>query len=149
MVLGNAMSLLRIHPDAVYEWFTEMFIDAYDWVMVPNVYAMSQFAAGPKITTKPYVSGSNYLRKMSDLPAGEWAADWDGLYWTFIEDHRTVLEPNPRMRLVLSLLDDMDADIRDGHRRRALVLLDVGRGTSLLGGPRGRPLRPLCRPPHG
>ncbi|WP_258935261.1 hypothetical protein [Nesterenkonia pannonica] len=46
MILGSAMSLLRVHPDAVYEWFMEMFIDAYDWVMVPNVYAMSQFAAG-------------------------------------------------------------------------------------------------------
>ena len=74
MVLGNAMCLLRTDPDAAYEWFMEMFVDAYDWVMVPNVYAMSQFAAGPAITTKPYVSGSNYLRKMSDLPRGDWAS---------------------------------------------------------------------------
>jgi deoxyribodipyrimidine photolyase-related protein len=49
--------------------------------MVPNVYAMSQFAAGEAITTKPYVSGSNYLRRMSDVPAGPWTADWEGLYW--------------------------------------------------------------------
>ncbi len=70
MVLGNAMCLLRTEPDAAYEWFMEMFVDAYDWVMVPNVYAMSQFAAGEAITTKPYVSGSNYLRKMSDFPIG-------------------------------------------------------------------------------
>ena len=62
MVLGNAMLLLRIDPDEVYEWFMTMFVDAYDWVMVPNVYAMSQFAAGELVTTKPYVSGSNYLR---------------------------------------------------------------------------------------
>ena len=96
MVLGNAMSLLRIHPDDVYEWFMELFIDAYDWVMVPNVYAMSQFAAGEAITTKPYVSGSNYLRRMSDLPAGEWMHDWDGLYWTFIDDHREVFQIGTR-----------------------------------------------------
>ncbi|NUT69909.1 cryptochrome/photolyase family protein [Pseudarthrobacter sp. C4D7] len=123
MVLGNAMSLLRIHPDDVYEWFMEMFIDAYDWVMVPNVYAMSQFAAGADITTKPYVSGSNYLRKMSDLPAGEWTADWDGLYWTYVEDHRPVFERNPRSRMIASLVDRMDPGVRDGHRRRARDLL--------------------------
>ncbi|ANP71928.1 cryptochrome/photolyase family protein [Cryobacterium arcticum] len=127
MVLGNAMALLRIHPDAVYEWFMEMFIDAYDWVMVPNVYAMSQFAAGDEITTKPYVSGSNYLRKMSDLPAGEWTADWDGLYWTFIDDHRAVFSANPRTRMVTSLLDNMDPGTLDAHRRRAAVLLAGGR----------------------
>ena len=125
MVLGNAMSLLRTEPDAVYEWFMEMFIDAYDWVMVPNVYAMSQFAAGDTITTKPYVSGSNYLRKMSDLPAGEWTRDWDGLYWTFVDDHRAVLESNPRTRMVVSLLDNMDPTTRDGHRRNAEALLDT------------------------
>lgn len=132
MVLGNAMALLRIHPDAVYEWFMELFIDAYDWVMVPNVYAMSQFAAGDEITTKPYVSGSNYLRKMSDLPAGEWMADWDGLYWTFIEDHRAVFAANPRTRMVVSLLDGMDPTKRDDHRRRAAALLDAGQDTGLL-----------------
>jgi deoxyribodipyrimidine photolyase-related protein len=123
MVLGNAMSLLRIHPDAVYEWFMEMFIDAYDWVMVPNVYAMSQFAAGEEITTKPYVSGSNYLRKMSDLPAGEWMRDWDGLYWTFIADHSAVLGRNPRMHLIVTQLETMAPTIRAEHRRRAEVLL--------------------------
>ena len=46
MVLGNAMTLLRTDPTEVYEWFSALFVDAYDWVMVPNVYAMSQFAAG-------------------------------------------------------------------------------------------------------
>ncbi|PRY69362.1 deoxyribodipyrimidine photolyase-related protein [Glaciihabitans tibetensis] len=135
MVLGNAMSLLRIHPDAVYEWFMELFIDAYDWVMVPNVYAMSQFAAGAEFTTKPYVSGSNYLRKMSDLPAGEWSADWDGLYWAFIDDHREVFASNPRTRMVVSLLDKMDPTTRADHRRRADALLDGGPSTRLLTAP--------------
>lgn len=132
MILGNAMSLLRIHPDSVYEWFMEMFIDAYDWVMVPNVYAMSQFAAGDAITTKPYISGSNYLKKMSDLPAGEWTAAWDGLYWSFIEDHREVFAANPRSRMVVSLLDAMDPNTRDAHRRRAAELLGACRGTNRL-----------------
>jgi deoxyribodipyrimidine photolyase-related protein len=132
MVLGNAMSLLRVHPDAVYEWFMELFIDAYDWVMVPNVYAMSQFAAGTAITTKPYVSGSNYLRKMSDIPVGPWVADWDALYWTFIEDHRPVFAANPRSRMVVNLLDGMDAARRDAHRSRARALLDGARHERLV-----------------
>lgn len=132
MVLGNAMSLLRIHPDAVYEWFMEMFVDAYDWVMVPNVYAMSQFAAGDAITTKPYISGSNYLKKMSDLPAGDWMPAWDGLYWTFIDDHRAMFEANPRSRMAVSQLDAMDPAIRNDHRRRAETLFGVGHDSARL-----------------
>lgn len=132
MVLGNAMSLLRIHPDAVYEWFMELFIDAYDWVMVPNVYAMSQFAAGEAITTKPYVSGSNYLRKMSDLPKGDWVEEWDGLYWTFIRDHREVFDANPRAKMVVSLLEKMDRQKRRAHHDHAQRLLEPAPGSRLL-----------------
>jgi deoxyribodipyrimidine photolyase-related protein len=138
MVLGNAMSLLRIHPDDVYEWFMGLFIDAYDWVMVPNVYAMSQFAAGEEITTKPYVSGSNYLRKMSDLPPGPWTADWDSLYWTFIADHSEVLRSNPRMQIIVAHLDGMDPQTRDDHRRRAERLL---RNCGVSGAVQPRPTR--------
>ena len=61
MVLGNFMLLCEFDPDEVYKWFMELFIDAYDWVMVPNVYGMSQFADGGLMATKPYISGSNYL----------------------------------------------------------------------------------------
>ncbi|KRF08932.1 deoxyribodipyrimidine photolyase [Arthrobacter sp. Soil782] len=112
MVLGNAAILLRLDPDDVYEWFMAMFIDAYDWVMVPNVYAMSQFAAGNAITTKPYISGSNYLRKMSDLPQGDWQHVWDALYWQFVADHRELLARNPRSSMSVRLLDRMDAGRR-------------------------------------
>ncbi len=108
MVLGNAMLLLRVDPDEVYEWFMTFFVDAYDWVMVPNVYAMSQFAAGELVTTKPYVSGSNYLRKMSDFPAGEWTGVWDALYWQFVADHRAGFEANPRSGFAVRTYDRMD-----------------------------------------
>lgn len=124
MVLGNAMCLLRTDPDAVYEWFMEMFVDAYDWVMVPNVYAMSQFAAGDAITTKPYVSGSHYLRTMSDLPAGEWRADWDALYWTFVRDQHDLFAANPRSRMVARLYDGLDPATKARHTRRAAAWLD-------------------------
>lgn len=119
MIAGNAMCLLRTDPDAAYEWFMELFVDAYDWVMVPNVYAMSQFAAGTAITTKPYVSGSNYLRKMSDLPRGEWSHDWDALYWTFIKDHHDVFARNPRSRMVATLYDGLAPAKKAAHTRRA------------------------------
>ena len=107
MVLGNAMLLMRTDPDEVYEWFMTFFVDAYDWVMVPNVYAMSQFATGELITTKPYVSGSNYLRKMSDFGPGEWTHAWDALYWQFVADHRSGFEANPRSRFAVRSYDNL------------------------------------------
>ena len=124
MVLGNAMCLLRIHPDAVYEWFMEMFVDAYDWVMVPNTYAMSQFATGELITTKPYVSGSNYLRKMTDVPRGEWCDDWDALYWTFVRDHLDVFTANPRSTMMARSYESMDPARKAAHTRRARAWLE-------------------------
>lgn len=81
MILGNFMLLCEIDPDEVYKWFMEMFIDSYDWVMVPNVYGMSQFADGGVMATKPYISSSNYVRKMSNFAKGDWCGIWDGLYW--------------------------------------------------------------------
>lgn len=117
MVLGNALCLLRVHPDEVYAWFMAMFVDAYDWVMVPNVYAMSQYASGSAITTKPYVSASSYLKKMSDLPAGDWTDVWDGLFWTFVRDHRDVFESNPRSTMMVRQWDGFD----DAKRRKLVA----------------------------
>ncbi|MDF8265928.1 cryptochrome/photolyase family protein [Luteipulveratus flavus] len=119
MVLGNAMCLLRTDPTDVYEWFMAMYVDAYDWVMVPNVYAMSQFAAGEAITTKPYVSGSAYLRRMSDLPKGDWTDDWDALYWTFVRDHHDVLAGNNRSQMMARLWDGLAPGKKSAHVRRA------------------------------
>lgn len=112
MVAGNLMLLCEIDPDAVYQWFMELYIDAYDWVMVPNVYAMSQYADGGLITTKPYISGSNYLRKMSDAEAGDWQTVWDGLYWRFIDRHRDFFAGNPRLALMPRQLDRMASERR-------------------------------------
>lgn len=119
MVIGNFMLLCRIHPDAVYRWFMELFIDAYDWVMVPNIYGMSQFADGGVFSTKPYISGSNYIRKMSDFPKGEWCEVWDGLYWTFIEDHRVFFASQYRLSMMTRLLDKMPKEKRETHRKNA------------------------------
>ena len=80
MILGNFCLLTKIDPDAVYNWFMEMFIDSYEWVMVPNVYGMSQYADGGSITTKPYISSSNYIRNMSEYGKGDWSSLWDSLF---------------------------------------------------------------------
>ena len=112
MILGNFMLLAKIDPDEVYGWFMDMFIDAYDWVMVPNVYCMSQFADGGTITTKPYFSSSNYILKMSDYPRGEWCLVWDALFYRFLDDHREIIGKNPRLKMLLGHLDRLESHER-------------------------------------
>ncbi|MEM1234311.1 MAG: cryptochrome/photolyase family protein [Pseudomonadota bacterium] len=123
MVLGGFMFLCEIDPDDVYRWFMEMFIDSYDWVMVPNTYAMSQHADGGLITTKPYFSGSNYVKKMSNWKQGAWAEKWDGLYWRFIWNHRTELGGNPRWAMMVRTAEKMDDAKRETHLENAANFL--------------------------
>ncbi len=105
MILGNFMLLSRYDPEEIYRWFMEMFIDAYDWVMVPNVFGMSQYVDGGLMSSKPYISSSNYILKMSDFSRGRWCGVWDDLFWDFIRDNRKVLKKNPRMALMVRMLD--------------------------------------------
>jgi len=119
MVLGNFMLLCEFDPNEVYKWFMEMFIDAYDWVMVPNVYGMTQFADGGLMTTKPYISGSNYLMKMSDYEKGEWQQIWDGLFWRFMHEHRTFFLSNPRLGMLVHTFDKMNFDKQEFHLSNA------------------------------
>jgi len=120
MVLGNFMLLCEFDPDEVYQWFMEWYIDSYDWVMVPNVYGMTQFADGGIMTTKPYISGSNYLLKMGNWEKGEplsigndmqanWSEIWDGLFWRFMDKQRKFFSSNPRLGMLLKTLDKMNA----------------------------------------
>ncbi len=115
MVLGNFMLLCEFDPDEVYKWFMEMFVDAYDWVMVPNVYGMTQFADGGTITTKPYISGSNYLLKMSDYKKGKWCGIWDGLFWRFMHVHQSFFIKNPRLGMLVKTFDKMPKQKQDAH----------------------------------
>ena len=131
MVMGGFFFLNEFDPDDVYRWFMEMFIDAYDWVMVPNAYAMSQNATGGEgrasITTKPYFSGSAYVKKMSDWTGAakenegdaDWAGTWDALYWTWIAKHADELERNPRWSMMVATARKMDAEKLARHRKVA------------------------------
>lgn len=134
MVIGNFFLLLEIEPTEVYKWFMEMYIDSYDWVMVPNVFGMSQCADGGKIVTKPYFSGSNYILKMSDYKGSEpalnqagadlilkvsktlnrevaWKDIWDGLFWRFVKKNATFLQRNARMGFLVNKVADKQESI--------------------------------------
>lgn len=119
MVLGNFMLLCEFDPDEVYRWFMELFVDAYDWVMVPNVYGMSQFADGGLMATKPYISSSNYIRKMSNFGKGDWEPIWDGLFWRFMHKHRSYFEQNHRVRMLVSTLARMSDEKLTTHLTNA------------------------------
>jgi deoxyribodipyrimidine photolyase-related protein len=125
MVLGNFMLLCEFDPDEVYMWFMELFIDSYDWVMVPNVYGMTQFADGGLMTTKPYISGSNYLMKMGDWKKGEWQEVWDGLFWRFMHAHRNFFGTNPRLGMLLNTFDKMPEEKRNKHLQNAELYLKL------------------------
>ena len=120
MVLGNFMLLCEFDPDEVYKWFMELFIDSYDWVMVPNVYGMSQFADGGFFATKPYISGSNYILKMSNYKKGdEWQKIWDGLFWRFMHIHRDFFVKNPRLGMLVRNFDNQSSEKRNAHLEEA------------------------------
>ena len=101
------MLLNGFHPNQVYQWFMELFIDAYDWVMVPNIYGMSQFADGGLVATKPYISGSSYVLKMSNYKKGDWCEIWDALFWHFMNTHRDFFLSNPRLGMLIKTYDKM------------------------------------------
>lgn len=113
MILGNFMMLCEFDPDEVYKWFMEMFIDAYDWVMVTNVYGMSQFADGGLMATKPYISSSNYIMKMSNYKKGDWQEKWDALFWRFMNVNRDFFLKNPRLGMLIRTYDKMNQDKKD------------------------------------
>ena len=117
------MLLCEIRPNDVYKWFMEMFIDAYDWVMVPNVYGMSQFADGGLMSTKPYISGSNYILKMSNYKKDSWCEIWDALFWGFIGNKRDFFKGNPRMRMMVSSYDRMNQEKKNKMKKISFAYL--------------------------
>ena len=123
MILGNFMLLCEFDPDEIYRWFMELFIDAYDWVMVPNVYGMSQFADGGTFATKPYIGGSNYIKKMSNYGKGSWTDIWDGLFWRFISVNQDFFLKNPRMSMMVHSFNRMSDDKKSLHLGNAAAFL--------------------------
>ena len=124
MVISNIMNLTGIHPNEMYKWFMEMYIDAYDWVMVPNVYGMGSYADGGLFSTKPYICGSSYMLRMSNYSKGDWCDTVDGLYWRFIEKNIKFFESNPRLSLMTRSLSKMNKDRKKLIFKKAQEFID-------------------------
>ncbi len=125
MILGNFMLLAHIDPNQAYRWFMELFIDAYDWVMVPNVYGMSQYADGGLMITKPYFSGSHYIRKMSTYTNGPWCQIWDALYWHFVFKNRKIITSNARLAAMGFYLKRMNPTVLKNYNNLAVEFLNT------------------------
>lgn len=121
MVISNLMLLCEIHPGEVHRWFMERYLDSYEWVMGPNVYGMGLMSDGGLFATKPYIGGSNYILKMGDFKRGPWCEIWDGLYWRFIDGHQDFFQANPRLSMMVRMLERMEPG-----RRQALELAAEG-----------------------
>jgi len=121
MLLGNFFFLSEIHPDEVYRFFMTHFIDAYDWVMVPNVYGMSQYADGGLMTTKPYFSGSNYLKKQGFKTDADGAALFDALFWHFVDKHQERLRKNIRTVQIVANWNRLLPEKKAAHLERAAM----------------------------
>ena len=130
MVIGNFALLAGLSPQAVHEWYLGVYIDAFEWVELPNTLGMSQFADGGALATKPYVSTAAYIDRMSDYcqqchyrkkeRTGPYACPFNALYWDFYRQHHAVLGNNPRISMVYRQLDRMDAQTRIHLQHQAI-----------------------------
>jgi deoxyribodipyrimidine photolyase-related protein len=124
MFFGNFMFISNIDPHDVYRWFSELFIDAYNWVMFPNVYGMSQYCLDVKIVTKPYFSSSAYILKMSNFKKGAWCQIWDALFWKFVADHQEILITNNRLAMMVNTFNRFTKEKQDLLIKTAQIYLD-------------------------
>ncbi|MVO09101.1 cryptochrome/photolyase family protein [Flavobacterium sp. TP390] len=114
MVIGNFSLLTQLNPDAVDAWYLGVYIDAIEWVELPNTRGMSQYADGGILATKPYVSSGSYIHKMSNYcknchykvkdKLGNKACPFNSLYWNFLDDKKEFFKNNQRMGMMLALL---------------------------------------------
>lgn len=133
MVLGNFALLAGVSPRAISDWFLVVYADAFEWVELPNVAGMSQFADGGRLGSKPYVSSGAYIDRMSDYcggcaydvtqKTGEDACPFNALYWDFLARHERRLRPNHRMGPVYSNWDRMAEEEQRALRRSARAFL--------------------------
>jgi deoxyribodipyrimidine photolyase-related protein len=129
MVIGNFALLAGLDPQALHRWYLGVYIDAFEWVELPNTVGMSQWADGGLIATKPYVSSGAYIRRMSDycqgcaydhkLKLGERACPFNALYWDFFARHEPVLGSNNRLGMVYRQLQKLQGPKLDALRDQA------------------------------
>ena len=132
MVIGLYALMLGVEPKQVHAWYLAVYVDAVEWVELPNTLGMSQYADGGLMGSKPYVATGKYIERMSPHckgcrydPAqrtGERACPFTTLYWDFLARHETVLAKNPRMALQVKNLARMDAGQRQDVAARAAAI---------------------------
>jgi deoxyribodipyrimidine photolyase-related protein len=135
MVTGNFALLAGLSPSEVERWYLAVFIDAFEWVELPNTHGMALFADGGLLASKPYAASGSYINRMSDyckgcsfspaIRTGEGACPFNYLYWNFLIENRKVLEGNARLKMVYRALDTMPADRREMIVRQAAVFLNA------------------------
>jgi len=145
MVISNLATLIGVAARELCDWFWVAYADAYDWVVEPNVLGMGTFALGDLFTTKPYVSGGAYIDRMSDF-CGTCAfspkrdCPVTSLYWSFLAEHDSMLQGNPRLAMPLRSMRRRSAEQRAADRavadrvRTSLDMGEVVEPSSLLGG---------------
>jgi len=134
MVIGNFSTLAELSPQQVSDWFLAIYVDAIEWVELPNTVGMALHACGSRFTSKPYVSSGAYIHRQSNycagccydptLRTGENACPFTTLFWNFIEQHETNLAANPRTALMAKNLHKLSATERLGIAQRAAHLLE-------------------------
>ena len=135
MVTGNYLLLTQTNPDLVDDWYLGIYIDAIEWVQLPNTRGMSQFADGGLIATKPYVSSGSYINKMSNYCGdchynvkerlGENACPFNSLYWNFLDDKRQQLAGNFRMKMMYSVLNKFSTAELQEMKLRAYKIMET------------------------
>ena len=129
MVTGLYALLLGAKPQAVHAWYLSVYVDAVEWVELPNTLGMSQFGDGGIMASKPYVASGKYIQRMSNhckgckydpaLSTGEKACPFTTLYWDFLMRHEVLLKKNPRMAMQLKNLARLDAPAREAIQAHA------------------------------
>ncbi|MFY9243682.1 MAG: cryptochrome/photolyase family protein [Polaribacter sp.] len=129
MITGNFALLTQIHPDEIDAWYLGIYLDAIEWVQLPNTRGMSQFADGGKIATKPYVSSGSYIHKMSNYCESckynkntkfdDDSCPFNSLYWNFLDEKQEQLSTNFRMKMMYSLLNKMSSEERSNIKEKA------------------------------
>eukprot|EP01068_Selenidium_serpulae_P005262 Selendium_serpulae@DN3947_c0_g1_i2.p3 len=134
MVLGNFCLLTGVDPSEVDRWFLGVYVDAIEWVEMPNVRGMATFADGGLLATKPYAASGAYINRMADYCAacrydhkaklGDAACPLNALYWHFMAKHRTRLSGNHRVAMAFGTWDRMDEAVRRAIVQKGDALLE-------------------------
>ena len=134
MIIGNFSLLMQMHPDEVDAWYLGVYIDAIEWVELPNTRGMSQYADGGILATKPYVSSGSYINKMSNYcgschynvkdKLGEKACPFNSLYWHFLDEKKEYFANNQRMAMMMSLLKKMKPAELAATKEKAISLME-------------------------